>query len=237
MRAIVVAGPDAGDGLGVRRGLGGLGQLEGGQAEKEGKHVFHGCLGTVREGPASQASCLSRNIRVEAEVRARKMRGLQLFEGTMPFRYKGLAAAPFSSLFALGDAELAARGMQRMIVDEKPGFPCRISLEDAEPGERVVLLPFRHQTANSPYRASGPIFVREGAVETFDGAGALPPVLRERLLSVRAYDGVGNMVDADVVEGPEVETLLARLFARPGVDYAHIHFARRGCYACRVERA
>ncbi|HYJ36461.1 MAG TPA: DUF1203 domain-containing protein, partial [Rhizomicrobium sp.] len=79
----------------------------------------------------------------------------------MPFRYTGLDAGQFLSLFALSDAELAARGIQRVTADKKPGFPCRVSLEDAAPGETLLLLPFEQQPAASPYRSSGPIFVRE----------------------------------------------------------------------------
>jgi hypothetical protein len=155
----------------------------------------------------------------------------------MPFRFRGLSVEPFAPLMVLNDAELEARGMRRMIADEKPGFPCRVSLEDAEPGERLILLPFEHQPAHSPYRAAGPIFVREAAQTTYDRSGELPPVLLARMLSVRAYDRDGLMVDADVTDGADVETLLARQFDRPDTDYIHIHFARRGCYACRVERA
>jgi hypothetical protein len=155
----------------------------------------------------------------------------------MTFRFRGLPAAPFAPLIALSDAELEAQGMRRMIADEKPGFPCRVSLEDADPGERLILLAFEHQPAHSPYRAAGPIFVRETVRATYDRPGDLPPVLRGRLLSVRAYDRDGLMVDADVVEGAEVEALLARQFDRADTDYSHIHFARRGCYACRVDRA
>lgn len=155
----------------------------------------------------------------------------------MPFRFRGLSPEPFASLIALGDAELAARGMRRMISDEKPGFPCRVSLEDAEPGERLILLPFEHQPMHSPYRAAGPIFVRETARTTYDRAGELPSVLCGRLLSVRAYDRDGMMVDADVADDTNVEALLARQFGRADTNDIHIHFARRGCYACRVERA
>ena len=155
----------------------------------------------------------------------------------MSYRFRGLSAEPFAPLLGLSDSELEARGMRRMIADEKPGFPCRVSLEDAEPGERLILLPFEHQPAHSPYRAAGPIFVRESARETFDRSGELPPVLVGRMLSVRAYDPDGLMVHADIVDGADVEALLARQFARADTDYIHIHFARRGCYACRVERA
>ncbi|MBN9531986.1 MAG: DUF1203 domain-containing protein [Alphaproteobacteria bacterium] len=155
----------------------------------------------------------------------------------MSFRVSGLAAAPFQPLFALSDEVLAARAICRVIADEKPGFPCRVSLEDANPGERLLLLPYEHQTALTPYRASGPIFVREQAGEAFDRVGEIPPVLRSRLLSLRAYDGEGTMLDADVTEGGQVEDLIVRLFSDARVQTIHAHFARRGCYACRIGRA
>ena len=154
----------------------------------------------------------------------------------MSFRALGLPATPFEALFALDDDALAARGIRRVIADSKPGYPCRVSLEDAEPGETLLLLPFEHHPAHSPYRASGPIFVREAAAAAFDAVDAVPPVLRGRTLSLRAYDGTGEMVDADVVDGNTVEDAIARLFARDDVSYLHVHNAKRGCYACRIER-
>ena len=108
-------------------------------------------------------------------------------------------------------------------------------IDQAEPGESLLLLNYEHQPAHSPYRAKGPIFVREKAAQAYD-AGAVPPVLRSRLLSLRAYDAAGMIVEADVVEGTAVEILLDRLFARPDTVYAHIHYAKRGCFAALVER-
>jgi len=152
------------------------------------------------------------------------------------FRAIGLPLSPFEPLFALGNEELAARGIARMTVDEKPGFPCRVTLEDAEPGERVLLLPYEHQPAHSPYRASGPIFVRETAREAFDAADVVPPVLRGRLLSFRGYDAADCIVEADVVSGDEAEAAIARFFARDDIRYIHVHNAKRGCFACKIER-
>jgi len=155
----------------------------------------------------------------------------------MPFRATGLSPSQFEPLFALSDAELATRGIQRMTADEKPGFPCRVSLEDAEPGERLLLLPFAHQPAHSPYRASGPIFVRERGATAFDKTDVVPPVLRGRMLSLRGYDTDDCIVEADVVSGDTVEEAITRFFARDDVTYIHIHNAKRGCFACRIDRA
>ena len=126
--------------------------------------------------------------------------------------------------------------MRRLTVDAMPGFPCRVSLEDAAPGERVLLLAYEHQPAHSPFRASGPIFVRETARQMFSGVDQLPPVFAGRLLSLRAYDAAGMMVDADVVEGRDAEGVIARLFSRAATEYLHAHYAKRGCFACRIER-
>ena len=155
----------------------------------------------------------------------------------MNFRISALPREPFAPLFGLDDAELRARGARRYVADRRPGFPCRVSLMDAAPGERVVLVPFTHQDADSPYRASGPIFIREDARQATPGVNEVPELLRPRLLSVRAYDANALMLDADVVDGRELETVIARLFTDHQATYLHVHFARPGCFACRIDRA
>jgi hypothetical protein len=142
----------------------------------------------------------------------------------------------FARLFALDDAQLQARGAKWYVADRQPGFPCRVSLQDAVPGERVLLVPFTHQPANSPYRASGPVFVRERARQASLNVNEIPELLRLRLLSVRAYDAGGLMVDADITEGRQLEALIDRLFNDPRVISLHVHFAKPGCYACRIDR-
>ena len=151
-------------------------------------------------------------------------------------RYTGLDAAQFAPLFALDDATLAAQDISRVTCDASPGFPCRITLEDAEPGETLLLLSFQHQDAATGYRAKGPIFVRQKASTTYD-SHELPPVMRTRMLSVRAYDAGGMMVDADLADGTAVEVLCEKLLARADIAYLHVHNAKPGCYAARVERA
>lgn len=155
----------------------------------------------------------------------------------MGFQISGLSREQFQEFFELDDGELAARGARRYVADKKPGFPCRVSLIDADPGEKVILLPFSHQNSPTPYQAMGPIFVREAAQDCSVGANQIPDLLRTRLLSVRAYDAENIMREADVVEGDEIEKLLHRLFHNPLVSYLHVHFARPGCFACRVDRS
>jgi hypothetical protein len=154
----------------------------------------------------------------------------------MGFQISPLPLDQFEPLFALSDAQLRATGAKRYIADRTPGFPCRVSLEDAAPGESLVLVRFTHQPADSPYRASGPIFVREGARPAALPINEVPEQLRVRLLSVRAYDAGGMMLDADVADGKDLESLVERLFNTPEVHDLHVHFARPGCYACRIDR-
>jgi hypothetical protein len=81
----------------------------------------------------------------------------------MSFVISGLAPGPFRHLFGLSDAMLAEVQVVRMIADAKPGFPCRITLEDAEPGEALLLVNYEHLPVATPYRSAHAIFVREGA--------------------------------------------------------------------------
>lgn len=154
----------------------------------------------------------------------------------MDFQISGLPLAGFQPLFALTDAELAERGIVRRIANERPGFPCRVSLRDADPGERLLLLNYEHLAVASPYRARHAIFVRENAVEAQLKVNEVPEVLAIRLLSVRAYDKDGMMRAADVVPGTEVVPLIERMLSDPEVTYLHAHNAKPGCFAARIDR-
>jgi hypothetical protein len=156
---------------------------------------------------------------------------------TTPFRFVALSAESFAPLFERSDEELEAIGARRVTVDETPGFPCRVSLADAEIGETVLLLPFAHHDVSSPYRASGPIYVRRGVAAAKPSVNEIPVMLRHRLLSIRGYDASGMMAAADIVDGGELEGAIQRLFADDRVRYLDVHNARPGCYNCRVVRA
>ncbi|HJX97973.1 MAG TPA: DUF1203 domain-containing protein [Chthoniobacterales bacterium] len=152
------------------------------------------------------------------------------------FRIVGLQRAQFEPLFSSNEKELAAKGARRMTVDAKPGFPCRIGLADAEIGETVILLPFVHHDVDSPYRASGPIFVRENSKEAQLAPGEVPELVSCRTISVRAYDHKAAMIDGAVVAGPEMKAQIEKLFANLKIEYLHLHNAGAGCYSCKVER-
>lgn len=155
----------------------------------------------------------------------------------MSYLVRGLEADAFAPLFRLSDANLQAMGAHRVLADEPDAYPCRVSLRRAEEGEELLLLHHIHQpTPTSPYRSGGPIFVSRFAT-TGLYRGELPPILRDRLLSLRAYDAAAFIVEADVAEGEEVVGHIERLLSDPQVAHVDAHFARRGCFAARIERA
>jgi hypothetical protein len=153
------------------------------------------------------------------------------------FQLVGLPYAPFAPLFALPDEKLAAHDAQRVFAATKPGYPCRVSLIDADIGEELLLLPFEHQPAGSPYKSSGPIFVRRAATQTQVEPGTIPDYVRTRLISVRAYDSKHFMTDALVCAGTDAAAAIQKVFGRADVVYIHLHNANRGCFSCAVHRA
>ena len=153
----------------------------------------------------------------------------------MAFRLTGLRAEKFEHLFHRSDAELKALGAVRL--NAQLGYPCRVTLEDAIPGENVLLVHYEHIGAPSAYRSAGPIFIREAVLPTGTIENQIPDAMRDRLYSVRAYDEYGWMLDADVGLGKDLAGLFDRFLADPQVHFLHLHHARRGCFASRVDRA
>lgn len=155
----------------------------------------------------------------------------------MAFRITGLAPEPFQSLYGLPDQDLASFGVKRYIVDSNPGFPDRIEMKDAELGQSVLLLNHVCQPAKTPYRASHAIFIREWATQAYDAVDQVPESMRIRLLSLRAFNDDGMMLEAEVADGMVMEPVVTRMFANPEVSYIHVHNAKQGCYSGRIDRA
>jgi Protein of unknown function (DUF1203) len=153
------------------------------------------------------------------------------------FQLVGIDHKPFQSLFDLSDEKLSELSAKKCIADESPGYPCRISLEDAQLGEVLLLLPYLHQPAASPYRSSGPIFVRRGVQQRRLAAGFVPSYVSSRLMSVRAYNAEHMIVDASVCEGASVAREITKHFGSENVAYIQLHNAKRGCFSCQAIRA
>jgi hypothetical protein len=155
----------------------------------------------------------------------------------MSFQISALAPDRFAPLFDLSDEDLATHRAVRVTATSKPGFPCRVSLADAEIGEELILVNHEHQPVPSPYRAAHAIYVRKGVEAALPNIGEIPETLRSRTLSLRAFDDHAMIVGAELVDGDRLAEAISRLFADPAAAYVHIHFATPGCYAARADRA
>jgi hypothetical protein len=162
------------------------------------------------------------------------------------FLIKGLLKNQFDEFIKLNEQELRVRELTNkksisqhvkwITVNANPGFPCRVSLIDAYIGEKVLALSFNHHSVDSPYNASGAIFIREHAQDVVLGINEIPNMLRHRLLSVRSYDSDNMMIGAEVLQGKELECVIDKQFQNSEVEYIHIHNANPGCFNCSVHR-
>jgi len=139
-------------------------------------------------------------------------------------------------LFEFDSEKLSKQGIVKMTVDEFPGFPCRVSLEDAEIGEEVLLFTYPHHDADSPYNASGPIFVRKDAQTASFVINEIPKMLEHRLLSLRAYNQQAMMIDARTVKGEILQEKIKDILQNESVSYIQIHNSGPGCFNCQVNR-
>lgn len=155
----------------------------------------------------------------------------------MDFTITGLPVDDFSHLFGLSDNELASHGAKRYICDETPGFPDRIEMRDAEIGEQLILLNHTSMGKNSPYRATHAIFVLECARQSYNAANEIPTVMYNRMLSLRAFDQDGMMVDAKIAKGDEIRKAVLELLANKRVVHVDAHNAAQGCFSGRIKRA
>ena len=155
----------------------------------------------------------------------------------MTFQIHALPAEPFQDLFHMPDDTLRQHRACRVTADAAPGYPCRVSLEDAKVGEELLLVNYQHLTGASPYAASHAIYVRKGVQQAYPAPDQVPQVLSRRLLSVRGFDAQGLMQDADVVDGMVLDTKLDQMFGNPAISFIDIHNAKQGCFAAKATRA
>ena len=139
---------------------------------------------------------------------------------------------------ALPDLDrLSSAVVRHAVVDRPDAYPCRRCLRDAEPGERVVLISYDPFTGDSPYRQPGPIYLHEQPCAPRDAdLETAPGQLRRRQLSVRSFDARHLMLEAQVIDGAEVEQVAVAMLDRHDAAYLHVHNAAPGCFAVRIDR-
>ena len=153
----------------------------------------------------------------------------------MAYRIEGLAPEAFESLFSMTDGELAARNAVRVTAESPTGYPCRVSLEDAAPGEELVLLNHVSNDVPTPFRTAYAIFVRKG-VQAASYTDETPDYLDRRTLSLRGFGEDGMLKHALLAMPGEADAQVRALFGRPDVATIHAHSASYGCFLARIER-
>jgi hypothetical protein len=153
----------------------------------------------------------------------------------MTYRIEGLAPAAFEGLFGMTDDELAARNAVRVTAESAFGYPCRVSLRDADEGDELVLLNHVSHDVQTPFRTSYGIFVSKGAA-TAAYADEIPEMLNARTLGLRGFDEKGMLRDGLLALPGEADSKIRELFDRDEVATIHAHSAAYGCFLARIER-
>lgn len=152
----------------------------------------------------------------------------------MAYRIEGLAPEAFESLFGMMDGELAEHRAVRVTADG-PGYPCRVSLAEAEPGEELILVNHVSNAVDGPFRTSHAIYVRKG-VAAGSFADEAPLCLDTRTISLRGFDS-GGMLRGGLLALPgEADAKIRALFEAPEIATIHAHTAAYGCFLARIER-
>tara|TARA_R110000765_G_scaffold201722_1_gene307137 strand:- start:167 stop:673 length:507 start_codon:yes stop_codon:yes gene_type:complete len=154
----------------------------------------------------------------------------------MTYQITGLNPDIATAFENAGDAELSSLGAVRMIATSRPGFPCRISLEDADVGEEVILFHHTSHDVDTPYRNCYAIFVRTGLSAAAQYIDAVPPVFDGRNLAMRAFGEDAMLKTASLASPGEADRVIRQLFELDEVAYIDVHNAAYGCFAARVKR-
>jgi len=129
-----------------------------------------------------------------------------------------------------------APGTVRVTATTKPGFPCRVTLEDAEAGEELLLFNHVSHDVESPYRSRYAIYARIGAKTAARYIDAVPPIFVGRPLSMRAFGADAMLKTARLVMPGDADKTIRQLFELEEVAYIDVHNAAYGCFAARAER-
>jgi hypothetical protein len=154
----------------------------------------------------------------------------------MTYKITGLSPAAHAHLFEMDDAQLAQINARRVVAAASKGFPCRVSLEDAREGEKLILLHHVSHDVATPYRSAYAIYIRETATEAVEYFDETPPVFEGRPIALRGFDVDGNLRNAALVLPGQADTRIRELFDNAEIAYIHAHNAAHGCFSAAIER-
>ncbi|MEO9468510.1 DUF1203 domain-containing protein [Parasphingorhabdus sp.] len=124
----------------------------------------------------------------------------------------------------------------RVTATSKPGFPCRVSLVDAEEGEELIVFHHVSHDVSSPYRSAYAIYARTAAVTAAQYTDRVPPVFEGRPLGLRAFGADVMLKTAGLAMPDEADKTIRHLLELDEVAYIDVHNAAHGCFVARVER-
>lgn len=118
------------------------------------------------------------------------------------------------------------------------GSPCRHCLRDAGGGEELLLGSYHMPRPRGIYWTPSPIFVHADDCARFGETNAVAPIVRNRLVSVRAYDRDDQCIYdlGHAGDGDAIDDALMRALDDARTAFVNIHTAKPGCLLCRVER-
>jgi hypothetical protein len=154
----------------------------------------------------------------------------------MTYRIEGLRREEYAGLIGLADDALERLGARRVTADARPGFPCRVTLEDAEPGESLILFNHVSHDAPTPFRSAYAVYVRESAREAACFVDRPAPVFEGRALGLRGFDREGMLRGAALALPGEADARIRALFGQAEIETIHAHNAAAGCFAARIVR-
>jgi Protein of unknown function (DUF1203) len=131
---------------------------------------------------------------------------------------------------------MAGAADHAIVVAESPtGYPCRHCLNFAQPEERMVLFPYEAIPVGHPYSETGPIFVHAESCERYAATDEFPADFRKGRV-MRAYNSKFDMIDAEIVDGREPESIIEKLFQNPDTAFVDVRSITRGCFTFRIRR-
>ena len=154
----------------------------------------------------------------------------------MTYRIAGLNPAQHSHLFAMSDAELAAINARRLTATADRGFPCRVSLRDADEGDNLILFHHVSHDVATPYRSAYAIYIRENAQVAAAYVDETPPVFEGRPIALRGFDADGILRNAAIALPGQADARIRELFESEEIAYIHAHNAAHGCFSAAIER-
>jgi len=155
----------------------------------------------------------------------------------MSYHISGIHPARFASLVGAAAEQLARHGVTRVTADVNPGFPCRVTLTDAEPGETLLLMNYVSHDVATPFRSSYAIYISERARHAATYVGSIPPALDRRPIALRAFDRGAMLHTAALAAPGQADAAIRTLFEDPAIAYIHAHYAAPGCFAATVQRS